>query len=129
MTLNDFVDQSEIDDSDVESYRSGNFFYFKDLESRSFVMRVNHIFSKLGEDRMYSDHFVGGRLHHINANEYGLLVENYTTQLIQADYDSEGNLLFRPLAKTNFDMTMNKQIPRIPEVYGFNPTFVIKLEE
>ena len=61
--------------------------------------------------------------------EYGLLVENYTTQLIQADYDSEGNLLFRPLAKTNFDMTMNKQIPRIPEVYGFNPTFVIKLEE
>ena len=129
MTLNDFVDQLEIDDSDVESRRSCNFFYFKDLESRSFVMRVNHIFSKLGEDRMYSDHFVGGRLHHINANEYGLLVENYTTQLIQADYDSEGNLLFRPLAKTNFDMTMNKQIPRIPEVYGFNPTFVIKLEE
>lgn len=129
MTLNDFVDQSEIDDSDVESYRSGNFFYFKDLESRSSAMYINHIFSDLGEDRMYSDHFVGGRLHHINANEYGLLVENYTTQLIQADYDSEGNLLFRPLAKTNFDMTMNKQIPRIPEVYGFNPTFVIKLEE
>ena len=129
MTLNDFVDQSEFDDSKVESYHNSKFFYFKDLALKCFTMRINHIFSRLGEERMYYDHFIGGIMSHIPDKEYGLLVENDTTQLVQSNYDSEGNLLLKVISQTNFDMTLNKQIPRIAEVFGFNPTFVIKLEE
>lgn len=95
-----------------------------DLPGKHIFLYINHLFSTYDSDRrVYSNHFIGGRLDHIPENEYGILIDDDITYLINTHDNS-----CKIIAKTNSDMQVNKLIPEIPFLLGINPTFIIRSE-
>lgn len=95
-----------------------------DLPSKHIFHYINHLYSTCDSDRrVYTDHFIGGRLDHIPDNSYGILINDKGKFLINTKNNS-----CKIIANLNSDISMNKLIPEIPFLLGFNPTFIIRGE-
>lgn len=95
-----------------------------DIPGKHIFLYINHLFSTPDSDnRVYSNHFIGGRLNHIPIDSYGILVNDEGTFLVSTSNDT-----FCILCRANSDMPMNKFIPEIPFLLGINPTFIIRSE-